>query len=176
MSNAHTVKISLVGPESSGKTTLAGALAEALGCLWVPEHARDHLAATGGAYGPDDLLRIARGQVLAEERALADGPPFLVCDTDLVTIVVWSQEKYGRCDPWIMEQARARVYTHRFLLTPDMPWVPDPLRENPHDRDRLFTVHCRVLEELGLSYTILQGALDVRLQEALRLVRPTSAR
>lgn len=176
MSNAPTVKITLVGPESSGKTTLAEALAETLRCPWVPEHAREYLAATGGAYAEEDLLRIARGQVLGEERALADGPSFLVCDTDLVTMLIWAREKYGRCDPWIAELARARAYTHRFLCAPDIPWAPDPLREHPHDRERLFAVYRETLDALGQPYTVLHGPHAERLRTALRTIGATSAR
>lgn len=166
----HTRTIAVVGPESSGKTTLSRALADALGAPWVPEHARAYLGATGGVYVEADLLRIAQGQVLAEERALAGHPTYLVCDTDLVTVLVWAREKYGRCDPWIERMARNRTYAHRLLCAPDMPWEPDPLRESPHDRDRLFSVYADTLSELEASYTVLRGSPEERLATALARV------
>lgn len=171
MIDRSTVTIAVVGPECSGKTTLSLALAGALGCPWVPEHARAYLGATGSDYAEDDLLRIARGQVLGEERALAERPPFLVCDTDLVTMLIWSRERYGRCDPWIGRVAATRGYTHRLLCTPEMPWERDPLREAPNDRARLFATYVATLEELGLPHTIIRGSPGERLAHALALVR-----
>jgi NadR type nicotinamide-nucleotide adenylyltransferase len=166
----RTTTVAVVGPESSGKTTISRALADALGAPWVPEHARMYLGATGGVYGEADLLHIAQGQLLAEEHALACHPTYLVCDTDLVTILVWAREKYGRCDPRIERMARRRTYAHRLLCAPDMPWEPDPLRESPHDRDRLFRVYADTLEELGVPYTVLRGSPEERLAAALACV------
>lgn len=171
MNGPGTVTIAVVGPESSGKTTLAADLAGALGCAWVPEHARAHLAAIGGAYAEEDLLHIARGQLQDEQRALEVHPKYLVCDTDLVTVLIWAREKYGRCDPWIEHMARARTYAHRLLCAPDMPWEPDPLREAPHDRERLFEVYAATLRDLGAPYTVLRGSPADRLAFALALVR-----
>ena len=57
--------ITIVGPESSGKTTLARQLAADLGCPWVPEYAREYLDGLGRTYEEDDLQIIARGQLEA---------------------------------------------------------------------------------------------------------------
>ena len=165
-------KIAIVGPESSGKTTLAMALGEHLQAPVVPEHARTFLELAGPNYAEDDLLRIAHGQVLSEERLMADRPELLVCDTDLITIRIWSEEKYGRCDPWIGEQSEKREYDLWLLCSPEgIPWEPDPLRENPHDRDRLFQVYMEMLEKLSKPFVIVHGGRDVRLKAALKAIQ-----
>lgn len=162
-------RIVLTGPESSGKTTLALDLARRTGGGYVPEVAREYLSALGRPYGEHDLLAIARMQIEREDRVAADVADngFLICDTDLITIRLWSEEKYGRCDPWIMERTEHRPYDLWLLCTPDMPWEPDPLRENPHDCDRLFDAHRAMLDQLRKPYVIVRGDREHRVGDAL---------
>jgi nicotinamide riboside kinase len=161
-------KIAIVGPESSGKTTLAMALGEHFHVPVVPEHARAFLELSGPGYAEDDLLRIARGQVLLEERIMADRRELLICDTDLVTIRIWSEEKYRRCDPWILEQSVKRHYDLWLLCSPEgIGWEPDPLRENPNDRERLFKIYQDLLGRLRLPFAVMLGNREKRLADAL---------
>ena len=60
-------------------------------------------------------------------------------------------------------------YTWRLLCRPDIPWEPDPLRENPHDRDRLFAVWEREMQALGLPYTIIEGTEEERMRAAMNI-------
>ena len=164
-------RIAIVGPESSGKTTLANALGERLHAVVVEEHARAYLDANGPEYTEDDLLRIARGQVLSEERAEAHRPGLLICDTDIITIRIWSEEKYGRCDPWINEQSERRAYDLWLLCSPEgIAWEPDPLRENPHGRDRLFKAYAQLLHRLEKPHVILAGDRELRLKDAIKAI------
>ncbi|HMC96451.1 MAG TPA: ATP-binding protein [Flavobacteriales bacterium] len=168
-------RIVITGPESSGKTTLALGLAHALHGSYVIEVAREYLDALGRPYEEKDLLAIAREQLEREEVIARDTDTggLLVCDTDLITIRIWSEEKYGRCDPWIIEQTVRRPYDLWLLCSPDMPWEPDPLRENPDDRDRLFDVYERTLRALGKPYRVMIGDPATRLREATNaMVRP----
>lgn len=131
----------------------------------MPEYAREYLTARDGRYDRADLLRIAEGQCAAEDAALSGGP-ILFCDSDMVTIRIWSEEKFGGCDPRILRLAETRHYDHWLLCRPDLPWEPDPLRENPHDRDRLFTVYERMLGRLGRPYSIIEGDRIQRVEMA----------
>ncbi|MBK9149453.1 MAG: ATP-binding protein [Flavobacteriales bacterium] len=162
-------KIAIVGPESSGKSTLARDLGRH--GIVVGEFARPYLTDSGPGYEEADLLTIAQAQARAEDEAqiLAEQQrlPMLICDTDLLTIRIWSEEKYDRCDPWIREQSEQRQYDLWLLCTPDIPWEPDPLRENPHDRDRLFGVYQAMLEQLRKPYIILSGDRQLRLRTAI---------
>lgn len=158
--------IAIVGPESTGKTTLARALAERLGAPWVAECARAWLTGRDG-YGRDDVERIGKAQLAAEAKALAAAPPCLVVDTDLLVILVWWREKYGAPPRWLV-QGLARQPPRKYLLTrPDLPWAPDPLRESPHDRERLFAIYRAELAARRADFGIVAGAGDERLASAL---------
>jgi nicotinamide riboside kinase len=121
------LKIILTGPESCGKTTLARQLAKHFGVSLVEEYVREYFEkkqtsrrkiGTGSQYKEADLKEIAIGQVAAEKKAestllkqwmrekRAKKPPFFICDTDVLTIKIWSEEKYGCCDEWIIEQCQ----------------------------------------------------------------------
>ena len=99
----------LTGPESCGKTTLATALAGYWSAPLVEEQARSYLLEKGRDnpdfhYQEEDLLRIAERQLEAENHALEQHPARLICDTDLLVLMVWSEVKYGKCEPWIQKQ------------------------------------------------------------------------
>ncbi len=165
-------RVVITGPESSGKTTLALDLARRLHGACVPEVAREFLADLGRPYVEEDLIGIARAQVAKEEAmsATLGASGLLVCDTDLITIRIWSEEKFGRCDQWIEQQTQERAYDLWLLCSPDMPWEPDPLRENPHDRDRLFGLYEDMLKGLERPYLIMQGDRGRRLAEASKAI------
>jgi nicotinamide riboside kinase len=120
----------------------------------VSEVARDYLVEAnhkhpGYRYGPDDLLAIARLQHLREQEALSQKPEYLVCDTDLLVIVIWSEVVFGSCDGQIIRLfEKALITTQRTYLLCDhhIPWQHDSLRENPFDRDMLYA---RYLARLG---------------------------
>lgn len=168
----HTFAI--VGPESSGKTTLTKALAQHYATIWVKEFAREALERGGPRYGEPDLLRFAAGQQDALNVGLRAAQEhrttLLFCDTDFITFRIWSMEVFGHCHPVIEQLAEQVAFDHWFLCKPDVPWEPDPLRANPFDRDRLFTLYEAMLTELGKPYTILVGDRDQRLRTAAAMV------
>lgn len=165
--------IAVVGPESAGKTTLARALAARLDAPWVAEYARTWLAGRSG-YAAADVARIAQGQIAAEQAALRPGPVRLVLDTDLLVILVWWQEKYGPAPPWLAA-ALARQPPRRYLLLrPDLPWTPDPLRESPHGRERLFDVYHAELVARGPPFGVVAGTGAARLDSALAALKELS--
>lgn len=168
------IKIAIVGPESSGKTSLCEALVVHFSCLLVKEYARAHLEEHGPKYTEHELLSIAKGQMLAEaetEKLAEEAEVQLIfCDTDMITIRIWSEEVFGRCAPELIALSEQRHYDHWLLCRPDIPWESDPLRENPHDRDRLFDVYEAMLKELGKPYTIIEGEREQRLAAAVKAV------
>jgi len=159
------------GPESSGKTTLAMQLSDTLMAPLVNEASRSYLTrlySTPGIshYQESDLAQIAMLQHQQELAALQAGPAQLVLDTDLLVIIVWSEAVYGRVAPRIrelFEQSRATTHRSYLLCTPDIPWLPDPLRENPHDRARLFDIYQDKINQLGLNSLTVQGSEAERL-------------
>jgi NadR type nicotinamide-nucleotide adenylyltransferase len=167
------IKIAIIGPESTGKSTLAQALAAALNCPWVPEYAREYLENLKRPYQESDLLSIAKGQIEAEDRLAQSTPPpfFLVCDTELSVIKIWSDVKYGRVHPDILRELHSRRYDHYFLTYIDLPWEEDPLREHPDKRDYLFELYLKECETRNLPFTILKGSHDRRVEKALEIIR-----
>ena len=171
------LKIVLTGPESSGKSTLARALSKELGAHYVPEMARHYLDRNGSAYTEPDLLRVANLQYFEELRVYSDAAPnHLICDTDALTVAIWSQEKYASVDGSITDLLDADPRADLYLLcTPDIPWEPDPLRENPHDRDRLFAVYKAELESRRARFVVISGSSEERLSQALSAIRELSS-
>ena len=163
-------KVVVTGAECSGKSTLSEDLAKHYRVPWVPEMAREYLDALDRPYDESDLLKIAELQLRAEEERAARDlsvPSLLVCDTDLITIRIWGEEKYGRSDPWIVQQTMDRPYDLWLLCRPESPWIYDPQRENPQDRGRLFAVYETTLKALGKPYVIIEGGREERLRRSI---------
>jgi len=145
------LKIIVTGPESSGKTTLCKALSKHFNLLFSKEYAREYLEKLNSNYNQDDLLKIAKEQLQAE-----NGMQLL--DTDLITIKIWSEYKYESCDSWILAQIEKQKSENRFYLlcNPDIPWEADQQRENPNDREELFEIYKKEIASLGHDYFIVE--------------------
>ncbi|MFW5872398.1 MAG: AAA family ATPase, partial [bacterium] len=104
-----SIKIAIVGPESTGKSTLSKQLALYFKTAWVPEYARDYLNKLGRPYKQSDLLLIAQEQIALEEKAAANHE-MVFCDTNLLVIKIWSEFKYQSCHPWILKSIKERKY------------------------------------------------------------------
>lgn len=181
-------RVAIVGPECSGKTTLAEQLMVHYHADYSVEVAREYLNELGRHYVETDLLEIAELQlqahgfsteighevevelsipcVLQEHARKREPRGYLFCDTDLITIYIWSVEKFGRVHPRIEQLARTVNFDYWLLCKPDIPWVADPLREDPYDRDRLFMLYEKTLKEFRKPYFILEGSRVERMQNA----------
>jgi len=146
------LKIIVTGPESSGKTTLCKALSKHFNLPFSKEFAREYLYVLNRDYNPDDLFKIAKGQLQTE-----NGLQLL--DTDLITLKIWSEYKYGSCDKWILSQIKKQKSENRvyLLCKPDIPWEADPQRENPNDREELFEIYKKEIASLGHDYFVVEG-------------------
>lgn len=163
------MKIVITGPECSGKTTLSIALAKSIGGVWMEEVARNYLENLNRAYALSDIEIISELH-LEKESELSEKSGPLVLDTDLITLEIWADEKFGEVPDMIYKNVRSRDYNFYFLCSPEIPWEEDPLRENPHDRHRLFEVYKEKLISLGKSFTILHGSPQQRLDKALEVL------
>lgn len=163
------LKIVITGAESCGKTTLAHDLAQYFEVPFLREYAREYLEKTNGQYDFEDLSHIARGQIEAENTLLDRLTNFknqiLICDTDLLTLKIWSEEKFGRCAPFILEGIAQRHYDLYVLMSPEgVAWEYDPQRENPHDRPRLTAIYEENLKYYGKNYVVLRGRRELRFE------------
>lgn len=162
-------KIAIIGPESTGKSTLTRQLSDYFSEPFVPEFGRLYLEKHGSAYVYDDLLIISKGMQILEQQKAQEVTNFLFCDTDLIMMKVWYEVKYGKCHPWVIEQLQAKPYDFYFLCRPDLPWEADPLRENPEIREDLFNNYLQHLELMKLPYEIIEG--NDRLTIAIEALR-----
>ena len=165
-------RILILGPESTGKSTLAEKLAEHYSEPWVPEVAREYLEQLDRPYGYDDLLQIGRQQMQLEDEMAAGAKNHLFCDTDLRVIQVWSQHRFGKVDPWVLEEITRRTYDLILLCAPDLPWQEDPLREHPEleMRQQFFDVYQQLAQASGFPWALISGDTAERLSTAIQEV------
>ncbi|HTN17070.1 MAG TPA: ATP-binding protein [Chitinophagaceae bacterium] len=162
-------KIVVIGPESTGKSTLSAALAAHLQTVWVDEYARAYLEQQGNAYQYEDLLAIAKGQIASEDHLAAAANHFLICDTDLYVLMVWCHHRFGKVHPFILEEIARRPYHAYILCKTDIPWTPDPQREYPNYNERLYfyNIYKDIVINSGQPFIIVEGNEEQRLAQAL---------
>ncbi len=163
-------RVCILGGESSGKTTLVGALAAALGTTAVPEVGRTRWEEKGGRFVYEDMRAIAEDQVALEIALAQDARGPLICDGSALTTVFYSQDGYGKVDPAVMRLA-ARRYTQTFVCAPDFPFVQDGTRRDAAFRQRQHDWFLETLDRTGVAHTVLHGPVSERLAAALRILR-----
>lgn len=166
-------KIVVIGPESTGKSTLSAALADALHTVWVPEYARAYLEQLNRTYRQQDLITIAQGQLQQEDEFATQASGMLICDTDLHVVKVWSEAKYGNCDKEILEHIAARQYNMYLLTNIDTTWEDDPLREHPlpEERQYFYNLYRDIVQNSALPWADVRGNREERLKIALDAVK-----
>jgi NadR type nicotinamide-nucleotide adenylyltransferase len=164
------LRISLTGPESTGKTTLAAQLAAHYRTAFAPEFARDYIECTGRHYTLEDLEAIAHGQLRWEEAAAARATRVVFCDTDLLVVKIWAEHAFGQCPEWILRRLGRTRYDLTLLMGVDLPWTPDPQREHPHLRQHFYDLYLRELREQVAPFAEVWGPPERRFAQARFLV------
>ena len=170
-------KVVVLGPESTGKSTLCQGLAAHYHSSWVPEFARTYLSERGMQYRYEDLVPIAKGQLELEDRITAEqtarSPDSTVfIDTDMYVMKVWSEFVFGRCDTWILDQIAVRRYDTYLLCQTDLPWIKDELREypDPGPREKLFHIYHDLLVQQAVPWAEVGGEDGQRLLNGIAAV------
>jgi NadR type nicotinamide-nucleotide adenylyltransferase len=171
-------RIAVFGPESTGKTELATRLAKHFGVPLVREYARERWDAQGGFLGLEDMLPVAREQWRREDMTAADaastGARLVVCDTDALTTMLWSDLLYGTTPDEVRRGAekRCRHYALYLLLDIDVPFAPDPQRCFPDEDDRrkCMKIWHGALERRHLPYVWIRGDWAERESAAVAVV------
>jgi NadR type nicotinamide-nucleotide adenylyltransferase len=180
---ASTLKrIVVIGPESTGKSTLCEELAQHYHATWCPEFAREYLLTYGTNYNFDDLLVIAKGQlamedeyaILAQQEWEAQDhkkttAPILFIDTNMYVMKVWCEYVFGKCHPFILEQIVERPYDLYLLCNTDLPWVKDELREYPdlQSRQELYLMYKDIALNQSTPWIDISGDHKARLSAAI---------
>jgi nicotinamide riboside kinase len=170
---SEPLRIAVYGPESTGKTELATRLAAHFGVPLVAEYARERWDAQG-ALGLEDMLPIAKEQWRREDAAAANAERLIICDTDALTTMLWSDLLYGTTPDELRRGAekRCKNYALYLLLDIDVPFAPDPQRcfPNPEDREQAMKVWRGALERRHLPYELIRGNWAERKQAAIRAI------
>jgi NadR type nicotinamide-nucleotide adenylyltransferase len=177
-------KIVVLGPESTGKSTLCAALAAHYQTIWTPEYARQYLSEHGTKYTYDDLLTIAKGQINNEEKSIElleqktqnnKGEATinkLIVDTDMYVMKVWCEYVFNNCHHYILEQINQRKYDLYLLCDIDLPWAADEMREysDAGPRIELFTIYKELLINQNTPWGIVSGSDVQRTANAIQLI------
>lgn len=160
-------RVVLIGPQSTGKTELARALATRFSVPWAEEYAREYALANPRELTADDVEPIARGQMANEDRVQG---PFAILDTDLISTVVYARHYYGDCHDWIVQSARSRAADLYLLLDIDTPFIDDPARDSADKRAELFARFKQALAEFGVRFIVVRGSWKERETSAIEAI------
>ena len=163
-------KIAIVGPESTGKSTISPMLAEHYETVWVPEYAREYCEKLSAPCTWEDEINMFRGQLELEKELLPKANKILICDTTFITVKIWSDQMFGKAPQEVLDELPKHPYDFYLLMNIDLPWEDDPLRDFPNMREHFMEVWHRELQELGANYTVISGQAEERLQNAVRAI------
>ncbi len=167
-------KIVIIGPESTGKSSLCQALSKHYKCYWCPEYARQYLNENGIKYKYEDLEKIAKGQIDVENHFMAQSldKPYLFIDTDMYVMKVWYEFVYNTCPDFINEAIQLRHYNMYLLCKNDLSWTFDEMREYPDEMTRtiLFEKYHALLRQQDTPFHIIDGIGNSRTEKAIRII------
>jgi NadR type nicotinamide-nucleotide adenylyltransferase len=177
-------KIVILGPESTGKSTLCKQLAQHYETMWCPEFAREYLLVNGTNYDFEDLEIIAKGQLALEdeyanllenqsETMMENGEHLpLFIDTNMYVTKVWCEFVFEKCHRFILDEIVQRQYDLYLLCNIDLPWVKDELREYPDlaSRKKLYNIYEDIMINQPVPWVDISGDYEERLQKAIKAV------
>jgi len=163
-------RIAILGPESTGKTWLAEKLSNHYNTVMVSEYAREFFNNKEYQYSADVLVDIAKGQLKNEESTAMFSNGILFCDTEFIVMKIWSKVVFDFVPDWIEKQVCEHVYDLYLLCYPDLEWEPDPLRSNPHNRQYIYDLFVKELEENNFNYKVVKELGDRRIKNAVNFV------
>ena len=163
-------KIAVVGPESTGKSTLTAALASHYDTVWVPEYARDYCAKLTEPCSWQDEINMFYGQLDLEKQTLPKANKILICDTTILTVKIWCEHTFGRSPQEVQDKLLKDPYDFYLLMDIDLPWEEDPLRDFPDLREYFMEIWHQELHSLNADYVVISGSDTQRLKNAIRAI------
>jgi NadR type nicotinamide-nucleotide adenylyltransferase len=163
-------RVCLIGPECTGKSTIAARLAARYQTVWVPEYAREYAARVARPLTADDVEPIARGQIEAEDRLSVEARRLLILDTDLVSTLVYARHYYGAAPDWIEPLARTRLANLYLLFAPDLAFTVDRVRDPTADRLAIYEAMRTALDAFGVRYERVGGGWEGRVRTTISAI------
>ena len=172
---AHFVpRVAVVGAESTGKTTLARALAAHYRTVWAPEYGRAYwdglLTLSEIDCTTTDFVHIAESQRRLEDMLARHARRVLICDTDALTTRLWHERYLGTDSPALRRLAESPRYALYLLSGDDIPWEDDGTRERAHERPWFQERFRTALGAQRTPFILLSGSPDRRLVAATRAI------
>lgn len=164
-------KIAILGPESTGKSELAKALATYYKGEWVPEYAREYVEKLGRKYNYDDVCHIAATQLkeidLFENKTQSD---FVFFDTELIITKIWFEYCFGEVPKFLTNAMEKPAFDFYLLCDYDLEWIPDPVREHGDDRAYFFNLYKAEIEKTQRPFAIVSGTGEERVLNAINAI------
>ena len=164
------IKIAVVGPESTGKSTMSAYLAKHYNTVWVKEFARGYCEKLTQPPTWQDEINMFYGQLALENEILPKANEILICDTTFITVKIWSDEMFGESPQEVIDELEKHRYDLYLLLNIDLPWEDDPLRDFPHMREHFMEVWHKELDALNARYVLISGIGPERYDSAVKAV------
>jgi NadR type nicotinamide-nucleotide adenylyltransferase len=163
-------KIAVVGPESTGKSTMSDYLAAHYHTIAVPEYARGYCEKLTGPCTWQDEINMFYGQLALEAELLPQANNLLICDTTFITVKIWSDQMFGEAPPVVVDELPKHPYDLYLLLNIDLPWQDDPLRNFPDLREHFMNVWYKELDNLQARYVVISGTGQDRYDSAVKAI------
>ncbi len=164
--SATIQRVVILGAESTGKSTLAAALAMHYQTVWVPEYLREFVESRQRTPWAEEQLSIAITQCERETESEARAHRFLFCDTSPLMTVVYSEYYFGQADVELNALASRHDYVATIVTAPTTPWIPDGLqRESDAVRQQIHTRLVRKLNDGNIAYLLVNGSTQQRISQ-----------
>ena len=166
------IKIAIVGPESTGKSSLTKQLAAHFDTLFVPEYAREYCQDLNRTYTLEDEVNIFYGQLASEDRLISQAENGLIfCDTMILTVKIWCDHLFGFTPKEVLDGIENRHYDLYLLMDIDLPWQEDNLRDFPDLREHFMEVWHQELQAKSANYRVVSGIGETRFLVARKIVQ-----
>lgn len=163
-------KIAVVGPESTGKSTICEQLANYYNTVWVPEYAREYCQQLTGPCSWQDEINMFNGQLALEKQLIPKANKLLICDTTFLTVKIWCEYTFGKAPQEVLDELPKHPYDLYLLMDIDLPWQEDPLRDFPHLREHFMNVWHAELQHLSAQYMVISGTASARFENAINSI------
>lgn len=165
-----------MGPESTGKSTLAKALAKEFNTVYVEEYMRTYLEQKwlneSRLCEETDIQPIVEGQIIRENKAIKKANKIIFCDTNALQNLIYAEEYYPNYkNKFVQNCADSHRYDLYLLCNIDVPWEDDILRDRPQEREKMFTIFADALCKRNINFSTISGSLKERLELTIPLVQ-----